>query len=773
MQNSILQWLAGKFLDRSLSPRELLTARKVVYAALILVLFTGSFFWRTYAVAQQADALAIREEKRGDLELSGSVLRLSLSGLRGVATCFLWINAIETQKKNQWSELEFQTRWLARLQPHFIKPWLFQSWNLSYNVSVESDRISDKYYFITRGILLLGEGERMNHDSPDIRWSIGHYLQQKICNSDETNVHRSLFQLSFMPPGERNPARFWHPPDTPGGARTLNWEEFEKFCWEHPRLVRRLHDGLRREMVVEDRLFKCQSPENVIQFLTENWRVPSLYQEFPNEAGVYLKKPLEERFPPLPPPRDPQPPQRLFQPTETWKDLTHDSKLGEDVDGYCAARAWMGYAQEPLPDPDWLPGMSRPIEDRARQRRAKDITTLLFRDTPILAQTHRSEGLQAEGWFNETSWEVRWLDGQSIKVERIPEGMSSLESWKDTYEMWRKFGERNHLYLVGVEMENKRTLAERYWTWEDLPNQDKGKPFGSLPYAPTNVDPRYPPRERERQTREQLEAYIEDLPKQVQPEYKAARFLYDYEFYRRLANFPHQLTRSQVEAEPETVAARQTLFQAESYRLQAALDRAVLTYYNPDKPEESGIGRWRDQVLSVKDLDRHREYRQDRFIQESTYEIQLRYLDVFRAKHGKKLKEEVTILLGLMHHAGELNRVAGGGCLIPDCLALARANLETPAGTLLSWFNGPFDIQIMDPRPEQAAGAVGLLISSRWLPSTGGPLLATPVLLLGRSRPLLDPGNVQTVRMRKGLMSPPRKEKDEKDKGKGKARSKG
>src|SRR4051794_34599212 len=108
MQSSLIQWFASKFLDRSLSPRELLTVRKVVYTGLIILLFTGSFFWRRYMVEARANELDVREESHGDPELSGSVLRLTLTGSRGLVTCALWVNAMEKQKKNQWNELEMQ-----------------------------------------------------------------------------------------------------------------------------------------------------------------------------------------------------------------------------------------------------------------------------------------------------------------------------------------------------------------------------------------------------------------------------------------------------------------------------------------------------------------------------------------------------------------------------------------------------------------------------------------------------------------------------------------
>jgi hypothetical protein len=225
--------------------------RKLTYAALILVLFTAAYLWRSKefnffgreikGVDAQARDLAIREQSHGEVDLLGAIVRLSTMGLRGVATCYQWINAMDAMKKNQWNELELNARILTKLQPHFITPWIFQSWNLAYNVSVESDRIKDKYFYISRGIGLLAEGERQNRDNPDVRWSIGFFLQHKICQSDETNVLRSLSQLSMVPPNERDPARFWTKGE--GNRLDINLNELEDFCKGHPQLARRLRES--------------------------------------------------------------------------------------------------------------------------------------------------------------------------------------------------------------------------------------------------------------------------------------------------------------------------------------------------------------------------------------------------------------------------------------------------------------------------------------------------------------------------------------------------
>src|ERR1700730_2179079 len=193
--------------------------RKLTYFGLIVGLFTATLFvkFKTY---RQADELGIREQNLGDVELTDKALRLTLTGSRGIAVCGLWYAANEKQKKHEWNEVELLVRSLIKLQPHFVSPWLFQSWNLAYNVSVECDRVKDKYFYIARGIGLLAQGERLNRDDCDMRHFVGFYTQNKMGNSDENNTLRTLFQLSCVNPSERRPENFRQ---TVGGRTVIKW----------------------------------------------------------------------------------------------------------------------------------------------------------------------------------------------------------------------------------------------------------------------------------------------------------------------------------------------------------------------------------------------------------------------------------------------------------------------------------------------------------------------------------------------------------------------
>src|SRR5207244_2997123 len=106
-------------------------------------------------------------------------------------------------------------------------------------------------------------------------------------------------------------------------------------------------------------LFICETPEAVVQFLDDNFSLPSLYRFTPppgnlpgslrdwepNRKDEFL--PPLERFPVLPPPHTGQ-----FDPDA----LSSDSTVRDDADAYRTSHAWYCYAMEPLPPPGKLPG---------------------------------------------------------------------------------------------------------------------------------------------------------------------------------------------------------------------------------------------------------------------------------------------------------------------------------------------------------------------------------------------------------------------------------
>jgi hypothetical protein len=665
------------------------TRRKFIYAGIILVLFTVALVWRKVdttitvpglgpvsvkGINAQGTKLAIREESRGDVELLGSVVRLSLLGSRGVVTCVLWHAAFERQKKNQWNEMELLVRALTRLQPHFISPWLFQSWNLAYNVSVEADRPREKYFYISRGLELLARGERQNRHHPDLRWHLGFYGMHKIGRSDDTNYQRSLMQLSLIPPNERDPARFWKEED---GKKVFNWVEFRKFCEEHPQLIRRLNQGMHKENQRAWRqLFRCKTPLEVVDFLEANYSVPGLYPSQPlvgaaqdrtwtRDTTTAVKFADElERFPVLPPGVNAT--ERTGIRPFDANALTSDSNLGDNHDIFNVAHGWFSYAQEPLPAPAELPGQSQPITDRARQKGPKNLTWLIFRNYPAQARRYTAERLQEEGWFDTEAWDVTEelfkpfpggtdmpFLGETITL-KLQKPDASEEAWAEAYRAWKDHGEQNHLIIPQVDLANKTADATRFAKRYNMA-------FGGMP-----------PKHLRR----------ENMTPREQREFDAATYMFEYEFYNRVSNFKHHYTRCGVEMMPATVACKKMFFKAEEYELHASRPRALETYEKlitpevaredptlapllrvnkkKDEPYYTPLTAWIDLVLKEKP-----DYRFDSFTQEHSAEVQVRYMLLFAAGPEQRLKEDMVKVAEMLPLVPKLDAGTFPGALQP------------------------------------------------------------------------------------------------------------
>jgi hypothetical protein len=602
--------------------------RKLIYIGLIVALFTVSGVFRAYVVEARAEDLSLREQNLGEVELGSSALQLSLTGSRGFVVSALWYWAMDAQKKNRWNELDLYTESLTRLEPHFIVPWLFQSWNLSYNVSVEADQVRDKYFYVARGVQLLGKGERKNRFHPDMRFNMGFYQQHKVMQSDETNVFRCLYQMSCIPYPQRDPERLM--PLDANGRRVLDVPAFEKFCADHPQFVRRLHDRLR-----------CGKPEEVVRFLDENKRIPSLFVDDPGEAGPewaqgrYPLKPLADRFPAMPPPpavREREAPPELGLYNDDRDELSYDSAwdeppsrdhaLNDSLDAYAGARAWYAYAQECLPAPHpTIPGESAPITDRNRQRKPK-MTTNLFRNHPPRAQSYRSDRLEDEGWFDDKGWLITgWFDKDQFhdgSPARVGTGKNwGEDSWLKAHQMWELRGKRSLMLLEPQALADKQAKAAAYL-------KPRGYTVGRHPGPEPAAD---------------------------SPEHEgweAARFMFEYTYANNLSNFKHFYYNSLVEMEPERngqslIEARKTLFEARQNVRQGRRDRAAELF-------ESKTGLERLRLI----LERYREFRDDENNQEDFYEFELRYIKLMQDKEGGTYKQLMSAgsLLGAGVQAG-------------------------------------------------------------------------------------------------------------------------
>jgi hypothetical protein len=145
-------------------------------------------------LAQLRTEHSLSPARLGDIDPASETIKLATLGMRGVAAQLLWNNAIEFQKKEDWTSLSAALEQIAKLEPHFVNVWRFQGWNLSYNVSVEWDDYRQRYYWVLRGVKFLREGMKYNENVPILPWDEGWVIGHKMGTADEKKQYRVLFR---------------------------------------------------------------------------------------------------------------------------------------------------------------------------------------------------------------------------------------------------------------------------------------------------------------------------------------------------------------------------------------------------------------------------------------------------------------------------------------------------------------------------------------------------------------------------------------------------
>jgi hypothetical protein len=144
-------------------------------------------------LSQLRQEYGLGEASMGNVDPTSSTMNLLLLGFRGIATTKLWMNAQDQQKRKEWSELDSTINSIVMLQPHFLKVWHFQGWNLAYNVSSEWDAVADRYYWVKRGVKFYKEGKDRNEQFPELYWFTGDTIGKKIGRADEWKQFRQFF----------------------------------------------------------------------------------------------------------------------------------------------------------------------------------------------------------------------------------------------------------------------------------------------------------------------------------------------------------------------------------------------------------------------------------------------------------------------------------------------------------------------------------------------------------------------------------------------------
>jgi hypothetical protein len=127
---------------------------------------------------------------------------VALGGFRGLISNYLWIRANDLQMDDKFFEAAQLADWITALEPHFTQVWLFQAWNMAYNISVKFKDFPDRWRWVERGIeLLRDDGLRYNSNDVlmyrELAWIFQHKMGQ---NLDDANwYYKQQWAMEMTP----------------------------------------------------------------------------------------------------------------------------------------------------------------------------------------------------------------------------------------------------------------------------------------------------------------------------------------------------------------------------------------------------------------------------------------------------------------------------------------------------------------------------------------------------------------------------------------------
>jgi hypothetical protein len=156
---------------------------------------------------------------------------VALGGFRGLISNFLWIRANDLQQDDKFFEAAQLADWITKLEPTYSAVWVFQAWNMAYNISVKFKDFPDRWRWVEHGVdLLRNDGLRYNPTSVDIYRELAWFYQHKMgANVDDANLYYksqwAAEMKNFFGPSGTNFDLLLNPPDAEARTNAVLFRE--------------------------------------------------------------------------------------------------------------------------------------------------------------------------------------------------------------------------------------------------------------------------------------------------------------------------------------------------------------------------------------------------------------------------------------------------------------------------------------------------------------------------------------------------------------------
>ncbi len=153
---------------------------------LLTVALLGAGGWLGQTTARDYDRLQLGLQPTVDAHRAPPAVTLASTvggPVRAAAVMYLWDRATRLQDAGQYAEANQWSQWISMLQPGFEQVWVFNAWNMAYNISVETHTPQDRWFWVNSGVSLLRDhGIPMNPRSGrlyrELAWIFLHKIEQ-------------------------------------------------------------------------------------------------------------------------------------------------------------------------------------------------------------------------------------------------------------------------------------------------------------------------------------------------------------------------------------------------------------------------------------------------------------------------------------------------------------------------------------------------------------------------------------------------------------------
>jgi len=116
-----------------------------------------------------------------------------LGGFKSLLINAVWLRAAKLQQEEKFWELYQLYDWMGKLEPQMEEIWVFNGWNMAFNLVAELDNSEARWRWIERGLTLLrDQGLKYNPKSAKIMKEIAWIYQQKL--GRDRDLHHEYYK---------------------------------------------------------------------------------------------------------------------------------------------------------------------------------------------------------------------------------------------------------------------------------------------------------------------------------------------------------------------------------------------------------------------------------------------------------------------------------------------------------------------------------------------------------------------------------------------------